>query len=63
MNHKDYRREDWDQPGWKKDQQDLHEEDKPGAIRRKKKDSTQVASCCETEESLNGRMRRISEVH
>ena len=29
----------------------------------KKTDSTQVASCCETEESWNGRMRRISDVH
>ena len=32
-------------------------------IRREKKDSTQVASCCETEERLNGCIRRISEVH
>ena len=33
------------------------------AIRRKKKDSTQVASCCETEESWNGRVHRASDVH
>ena len=32
-------------------------------IRRQKKDLTQVASCCETEESWNGRVRRISIVH
>ena len=30
---------------------------------RRKNDSTQVASCCETEESWNGRVRRISYVH
>ena len=28
-----------------------------------KTDYTQVASCCETEERLNGCLRRISEVH
>ena len=32
-------------------------------IRREKTDSTQVASCCETEESRNGRVRRASDVH
>ena len=45
-NPKDYRRENWDKS----------DENGPQivtlkATRRKKKDSTQMASCCETEES------------
>ena len=52
------KRENWNQP----------DEDGPQTVtlkltRRKKKDSIQVASCCETEESWNGRVRRISDVH
>ena len=42
-------------------------QDEPtGKDKMKKTDSTQVASCCsccETEERLNGCLRRISEVH
>ena len=34
-----------------------------GNDKMKKTDSTQVASCCETEERLNGCLCRISEVH
>ena len=36
--------------------------DQLAPIRREKKDLTQVASCCETEESWNGRVRQISDV-
>ncbi len=32
-------------------------------MKKQKKDLTQVASCCETEESWNGRVHRISDVH
>ena len=39
-------------------QQNLQEEDRLGPIRRKKKDSTQVASCYETEEGWIGRLCR-----
>ena len=52
----------------KREKWDQQDEDGPQivtlkATRRKKKDSTQMASCCETEESWNGRVRRISYVH
>ena len=52
------KKENWNQP----------DEDGPQTVtlkltRRKKKDSIQVASCCETEESWNGHVRRISIVH
>ena len=45
MDHKDYRREDRDQPEERKDQQDAHEEKRQGFTARKKRDSTQVARC------------------
>ena len=45
MDHKDYRKEDWEQPEERKDQQDFHEENRLGSTTRKKRDSTQVARC------------------